>query len=129
MPGPDELVFVYGTLKMGGLYHSVMREAGGILLGTGVLAIPYPLVLSRYPCLLDQPGKGHQVLGEVYRIPEVGGWVRLDYLEGHPREYRRREETVHLGHRQVQAWTYFYLQENYLEEGLVPVREFRAADR
>jgi gamma-glutamylcyclotransferase (GGCT)/AIG2-like uncharacterized protein YtfP len=127
LPGPDELFFAYGSLKQGGQYHHFLLEQRAVCLGSGRLTIPYPLYLSAYPCLVDEPGKGHLVKGEVYRIPASSPWTRLDWLEGHPEEYRRRLEPVDLEGRRLSAWTYFYLRLERLEPGLEPVEEFRIA--
>ena len=71
------LLFVYGTLKTGGKYHSYLEEASlkaeqaiasGSLYDTGV----------GYPAMsLEGTDKIH---GEVYEIPEVL-WPALDFLE------------------------------------------------
>ena len=124
MPGPDELVFVYGTLKRGGEYHQIIVDAGARLMGTGRLLQRYPLLLARYPCLIDVPGSGFKVSGEVYSIPDPSGWRGLDWLEGHPDEYLRRVERVQVNDEIHQAWTYFFLDPDSLPQGLIPVEEF-----
>lgn len=129
IPDPGDCVFVYGTLKRGGQYHSVMVEAGGRFLGTARMLVPYPLVLAQYPCLLDQPGKGFHVRGEVFLIPDHKGWTGLDRLEGYPEEYDRRIEEVQVNGRILGAWTYFYRQESRLCPDLSPVEEFAVGTR
>ena len=124
LPQPGELVFAYGTLKMGGEYQWVMDKAGGEFIGAGKLATPYPLVIDRYPCLLDFAGKGFHVRGEVYRLPEPAGWRHLDWLEDHPHEYCRRLETVVMSAKTVVAWTYFFLRPESLLSQSSPVDEF-----
>lgn len=108
---PDSgLLFVYGTLQRGGQYHQLLEQCRARFLGSGRLLTAYPLVLAQYPCLLDQPGRGHRVHGEVYHIPSSHGWLLVDRLEGHPVEYRRRPEAVEIGGRILDAWTYFYIR-------------------
>jgi gamma-glutamylcyclotransferase (GGCT)/AIG2-like uncharacterized protein YtfP len=124
VPGPDELVFVYGTLKRGGEYHRIMADAGARLIGTGKLLQRYPLLLARYPCLIDKPGSGYQVSGEIYSIPDASSWRSLDWLEGHPDENLRRIEPVQVNGETHQAWTYFFLDPDSLPQGLSPVEEF-----
>ena len=102
-----------------------MEKAGGHYEGVGKLETPYPLILDRYPCLLDQAGKGHRVRGEVYRLEDPEGWKHLDWLENHPEEYIRRLENVRLNDRQVVAWTYFYRWPEQLQGELTPVEEFK----
>jgi gamma-glutamylcyclotransferase (GGCT)/AIG2-like uncharacterized protein YtfP len=125
----DPLLFVYGSLQRGGEYHRILLEAGGTFLAEGQLRNRYPLLLADYPCLLDQPGAGFQVEGEVYRMPEARGWKLIDHLEGHPFEYRRRLECVDLGDEAVQAWTYFYRHQNLLDANLQPVPRYRPSPR
>ena len=91
-PPTNNLLFVYGTLKRGGYYHSVIAQHSGELVGEGRLVHCYPLVVADYPCLLDQCGQGQHVRGEVYRITCAEGWQTVDRLEDNPNEYERREE-------------------------------------
>jgi gamma-glutamylcyclotransferase (GGCT)/AIG2-like uncharacterized protein YtfP len=128
-PQPNDLVFVYGTLRKGGEYQWVMGKANGVLLGHGKLNTPYPLILDRYPCLLDLPGEGYRVEGEVYQIPESSGWKHLDWLEDHPNEYLRRIEMVQMKDKIIHAWTYFYLRSENLSTDLQPVERFKIANR
>lgn len=124
LPPDGDLFFSYGTLKRGGQYHYLMQEMGAEFIGTGQLIIPYPLLLAEYPCLLDQPGSGLGVKGEVFRIPKSEGWTKLDWLEGHPDEYKRRTEPVWVNGERQMAWTYFFLQPETLDPELLPVEEF-----
>ena len=124
LPDPDDLLFVYGTLKEGGQYHHLLQREEARLVGKAVLVEAYPLILAQYPCLLDVPGRGHRVSGEVYRLPTRRGWSVVDRLEAHPVEYRRRREPVALAERTVEAWTYFYLHPDLLPAGLEPVPAF-----
>ena len=70
------LVFVYGTLKRGEPNHHWMQESDddgrAEFVGSGRTETRYPLVIaSKYniPFLLNLPGTGKQVRGEVYRCP------------------------------------------------------------
>lgn len=107
-PGAGDLLFAYGTLRRGGQYHTFLERCRARFIGKGTTQTPYPLVLAEYPCLLDQPGEGAHVNGEVFEIPEPADWEAIDHLEDHPREYRRRLEPIRTGAQTVQAWTYFY---------------------
>eukprot|EP00667_Euglena_gracilis_P019626 EG_transcript_21060 len=80
------LVFVYGTLKRGFPNHGLMRRppAAGQFCGTARTAARFPLVVAtpyRIPFLLDLPGQGHQVVGEVWDVMEDMAW-QLDAFEG-----------------------------------------------
>lgn len=110
LPPDGSLLFVYGTLQRGGQYHHFLNEAEAEFIDHGRTAIAYPLVVDAYPCLLDRPGHGFHVRGEIYRIAKSTGWIRIDYLEGHPTEYLRRQENITTGNGILAAWTYFYIQ-------------------
>ncbi|XP_046669482.1 putative gamma-glutamylcyclotransferase CG2811 isoform X2 [Homalodisca vitripennis] len=108
-------VFVYGTLKTGEPnHHWLTKPENGHskLVGEGMTLVKYPLVIaSRYniPFLLDVPGIGHNVSGEVYEIDEKM-LSNLDILEDYPSYYTRRLETIVMkaeGSIQEQCWTYF----------------------
>jgi gamma-glutamylcyclotransferase (GGCT)/AIG2-like uncharacterized protein YtfP len=123
-PKSGDLFFTYGTLKAGGKYHHLLEKNDK--LGTGTMQVPYPLVLAEYPCLLDQPGQGHHVRGEVYRITDEKCWEELDELEDHPIEFKRRRELIDLDGHTLQAWTYFYQLVDQLPDSVEPIEEFPA---
>lgn len=124
LPPDNSLLFVYGTLQQGGQYHPLLNQCGARFLGPAHLCQAYPLLLATYPCLLDCPGQGERVEGELYRLPRQEGWVALDHLEAHPVEYRRRLEAVLLGGREREAWVYFYIKGDLLPGDLPAVRRF-----
>jgi gamma-glutamylaminecyclotransferase len=111
MNSDSDLVFVYGTLKRGLGNHRVMQGAGGEFVTAARTEDSFPLVVDGLPYLLDMPGCGHRVEGEVYRVSSDEGWARLDRLEGHPNFYRRRVITV-LGEdgTRHEAWAYFVVR-------------------
>lgn len=89
-------VFVYGTLKTGEPNHSWMNDVssnGGTaqLLSVGETIEKFPLVLgTRYniPFLLNLPGNGHQISGEIYMVDKIK-LKQLDDLENFPLFYGR----------------------------------------
>ena len=120
-------VFVYGTLKSNQPNNYVLQNGGAYLenspqkkefkpaklISKAETIQKYPLVIaSKYniPYLLDKPGVGYQIKGEVYEIDDLLLAI-LDDFEGHPDYYLRREESVKLQldaeKEQVQCWTYF----------------------
>jgi len=123
-PRENDLLFAYGSLQRGGEYHEFLINAQARRLGIGELVTPYPLIVARYPCLLDRRGLGYRVRGEVYRLPHPSRWAAIDWLEDHPREYRRRLEPARLNGSIVRAWTYFYLHPQRLCRRLAAVRCF-----
>lgn len=96
------LVFVYGTLRRGGVRAMPELFPGSEL--TGVASVRGRLYdFGEYPGLLLD-GEGAPVAGEVY---EVGEEVlkRLDEIE-EPAYYSRREVEVSLGGENVKCWIY-----------------------
>ena len=76
------LVFVYGTLKKGFPNHDNYMESAKRL-GKYQTIEKYPLVLcgARYvPCMINSPGKGHHVEGELYEVDDEC-LDRIDALE------------------------------------------------
>ena len=67
-------VFVYGTLKRGLPNHKFMIDGkNGIaeFICSATTKDKYPLVVGtdyHIPFLLNQPGTGHQIMGEVYEV-------------------------------------------------------------
>jgi gamma-glutamylaminecyclotransferase len=120
-PEEHPLLFVYGTLKRGFGNHRVMLDAGGEFVCEGKTAERLPLIHRGLPYLLDQPGRGHQVEGEVFRVGTAAGWHRIDRLEGHPDFYCRRLTNI-LGDdgETYEAWTYFVARGEEFE-GLPPL--------
>jgi len=84
-------VFVFGTLKEGFPNFHVNR--GTRVSGNFVTVQPYPLYLigeRRSPWMLDQPGTGHNVCGQVFDVDDAA-LAQMDALErvGEPDGYRR----------------------------------------
>ncbi|XP_010549850.1 PREDICTED: putative gamma-glutamylcyclotransferase At3g02910 [Tarenaya hassleriana] len=81
------LVFTYGTLKRGFSNHVLMqdliRSGDASFRGIYRTLDKFPLVCGPYrvPFLLNLPGSGHRVNGELYAV-SPRGLARLDELEG-----------------------------------------------
>lgn len=66
------LLFIYGTLKQGFPNHGLNR--GHRLPGLYQTLQPYPLYVAqlphedRAPWLVDLPGQGHRVIGQVFQV-------------------------------------------------------------
>jgi gamma-glutamylaminecyclotransferase len=77
------LVFVYGTLKRGfPLFELGLADA--TYLGPAETVQPYPMYIARDfygPVMLDRPGEGLRVLGELYEVSEEQ-LPKLDEIEG-----------------------------------------------
>src|SRR3954469_2278028 len=92
MQADHVLVFVFGTLKEGFPNHAVNR--GERMPGTFVTREPYPLYLvgdRHSPWMIDTPGEGHRVAGQVFRVDAVT-LSAMDRLErvGERGGYRRK---------------------------------------
>ena len=98
----QHLVFVYGTLKVSEPNHHLIQpgSAAGqsILVGTGQTENKFPLVIAtkyNIPYLLDAVGTGNFITGEIYSVDQ-SMLERLDVLEGVPKHYQRRIESIML---------------------------------
>lgn len=94
------LVFTYGTLKRGFSNHPLLQDLSlsgdASFVGAAVTVARLPLVCGPYrvPFLLELPGAGERVAGEVYAVT-ARGLARLDELEGVARaHYERRPVAV-----------------------------------
>jgi gamma-glutamylaminecyclotransferase len=89
----ETMVIAIGTLKRGFALHE-RGLAGARYLGPHRTVEPYPMMIAGpwfAPMVLDRPGEGLRLLGELYAIDETI-LVRLDALEsvGQPGNFRRR---------------------------------------
>jgi gamma-glutamylaminecyclotransferase len=84
------LLFVYGSLKEGFPNFHVNR--GRRIPGTFRTVQRYPLFLAdgALPCLLPQPGSGHQIVGQLFEV-QAEHLAAMDALErvGEPGGYDR----------------------------------------
>lgn len=110
-------VFVYGTLKRGQPNNYWMTDATpgspARFLGTGKMVLEHPLVIAtRYnvPFLLDQPGTGKRVQGEVYSV-DAQRLAHLDELERYPEFYTRKV-------LDIEVVQYFEKQNNKVDTNL-----------
>ncbi|KAL0900667.1 hypothetical protein Bca101_084628 [Brassica carinata] len=96
IPAKTTLVFTYGTLKRGFSNHVLMqdliRSGDASFKGVYQTLDKYPLVCGPYrvPFLLNKPGSGHRVTGELYAV-SPRGLSRLDELEGITRGHYVRQ--------------------------------------
>lgn len=95
LAGQENLVFTYGTLKEGfsnhGIVQEMIRSGEASYVGVYRTADRYPLVCGPYrvPFLLNLPGEGQSVWGEVYAVSSAG-IARMDELEGTRRGHYER---------------------------------------
>lgn len=85
-------VFVYGTLKRGFPNFDAHMQTAEFV-GAARTVTAYPLVIGgswRTPYLIDEPGNGHRVAGEIFAV-DGQTLALLDQLEGldHPKGYHR----------------------------------------
>ncbi|GFQ00404.1 putative gamma-glutamylcyclotransferase at3g02910 [Phtheirospermum japonicum] len=105
MPGGGEgrvggddvsLIFVYGTLKHGIYNHKLLEDLVGTrdaaYLGPHTTVEAFPLVCGPHgiPYLINLPGSGLRVRGELYSVSSGPGLARLDELEGLDRGHYER---------------------------------------
>jgi len=100
----DNLVATYGTLKRGEGNHHYVKTAKYI--GRGVTAEKYPLVIKGLPYVYKEPGVGHQVEVDVFKVSD-SRLQRMDVLESHPRWYKREEVNIEVNGKTLTCWLYF----------------------
>jgi gamma-glutamylaminecyclotransferase len=105
----EELVAVYGTLKMGysNYWHYLSSSR---YVDSGRTLNKYPLIIKGLPYLLDDVSKGHNVEVDIFAVSE-STLEKLDRLEGHPNWYRRKKIPIRVGHRILSCWIYFNMSE------------------
>jgi len=97
------LLFTYGTLLPNEPRHHILTEGNARRLGPATTGPGYALLdLGAFPALVHRPrtrlmaeeGAGlGQVVGELYEIDQPL-LDYLDYIEGHPRFYRREPVAI-----------------------------------
>ena len=107
-------LFVFGTLKQG--FCNFAFNRGLRLGGDWVTVQPYPLYISgadRLPWLLERPGQGLPVVGQLFEVDEAM-LAELDRFEqvDEPLWYQRRRIQLRphpggLDAEAVDAWVYF----------------------
>ncbi|XP_062145686.1 putative gamma-glutamylcyclotransferase At3g02910 [Alnus glutinosa] len=81
------VIFTYGTLKRGfpnyHLMQSLIDQNDAVFLGPHMTLHAYPLVCGAHgiPFLINLPGSGFRVTGDLYSV-STRGLVRVDELEG-----------------------------------------------
>ena len=126
----ENLVFVFGTLKEG--FPNFSTNRGIRVPGSFKTVTPYPLYLvgeRHSPWLLDEPGAGNCVFGELYRV-DLETLVAMDRLErvSEPDGYRRKLLELEGDERQVlSAYAYLKQRQHLLpsEIKLGPLREYK----
>jgi gamma-glutamylcyclotransferase (GGCT)/AIG2-like uncharacterized protein YtfP len=110
MNAPDELVFVYGTLRRGASNH--FRMNGAEFVRSGILR-GRMYRFGWYPGLVVDP-RGDDLIGEVYAVgPEL--LAALDLFEGLSAgeivgsEYQRVRVTITGGEPPIEAWVWEWL--------------------
>lgn len=87
-------VFVYGTLKINQPNHNYLTELNNGFaeyICNGSTRDTFPLLIAtkyNIPFLLNLPGTGHNINGEIYTI-DVMMLSKLDLLESYPKVYDR----------------------------------------
>ncbi|KAH7854449.1 hypothetical protein Vadar_013916 [Vaccinium darrowii] len=122
------LIFTYGTLKKGfsnhGLLEEMMATGDASYLGPYTTVDEYPLLCGpfRVPFLLNFPGSGHRVSGELYAVSPAA-LQRMDELEGTSKgHYERLPVKVESGgggreEERVVMWAEaYYADRSYAEE-------------
>lgn len=114
-------VFVYGTLKTGQPNHRVLLDGAhgcAAFRGRARTLEPYPLVIAgehNIPRLLNLPGRGHRVFGEVYEV-DLRMLRFLDEFESCPDMYQRTRLHVALEGARAPLECFVYTTATYPPE-------------
>jgi gamma-glutamylcyclotransferase (GGCT)/AIG2-like uncharacterized protein YtfP len=106
------LVFVYGSLRRGGIAHARLRPAGQCLGPASIAGRLYDL--GPYPAARPARCPRERVQGELYRLTRPAAFAALDRYEGCAPpagmvpEYRRELARVTQAGRRRLAWVYWY---------------------
>lgn len=96
----DQNVFVYGTLRSTERNHELLQKLGCMFVSKAQIRGEVLNTDLGIPFLMEGLGL---VDGEVYATNEQG-LRQLDYFEGHPTFYERREVQTESG---IKVWVYF----------------------
>jgi len=108
----SSLLFVYGTLKLGGKRHHEIAERAELLGAARIQGQLFRIRGQTYPGAF--PGdSGDYIQGELYRLATpLETLKRLDEIEGCKEGlFIRRLVDVWQGNRRMKAWVYFYSRE------------------
>lgn len=123
-----EKVFIYGTLRRGFCNHEYIWGRIGFL-GLCATTKPHPLVIGarwRSPYLLDEPGEGLCVKGDLFEADEDAMKI-MDQLEsvGKPKGYLRQKIMVSTADGQdVEAWAYLKRRQDVEGDVSDPIEEY-----
>ena len=123
-----EMVFIYGTLRRGFCNHDYVWGRIGFE-GLCRTKQRFPLVIGarwRSPYLLNEPGEGMAVKGDLFEADEEGLRI-MDALEsvGKPKGYLREKITVVTDDGQeVEAWAYLKRRDDVEGDVSEPMEEY-----
>jgi gamma-glutamylcyclotransferase (GGCT)/AIG2-like uncharacterized protein YtfP len=117
----NHLVFVYGTLKKGGMYHYLLEDAQycGRSVTCDTCDKMQMFDQGEYPVVIRSATLGYAIRGELWRV-SASTLQKLDDLEGLDEGlYQRIETQVRSNGELFTAWIYLYLPstESMLECG------------
>jgi gamma-glutamylcyclotransferase (GGCT)/AIG2-like uncharacterized protein YtfP len=102
-----QVVFVYGTLKVGEHLHFYMEDIDAQFIGKGVTVNRYSLYVGLLPKVIENIATS-KIYGELYYVDKEG-LQELDFLEGIAvGHYYRKKVKVRGPNDIIPAWMYFY---------------------
>lgn len=129
-------IFVYGTLKRGQPNHYRMLDSANghsSFLSSACTVGKFPLIISgqyNIPFLLDAPGRGHRIQGEVYSVDERM-LAFLDDFERVPTWYQRVPVEVQMeksgGDGAATTVAFVYMRKEF-EQELLQLQCFESYD-
>ncbi len=102
------LLFVYGTLKRGGEFHSELTERAHFVGAAKIQGKLFRIQGESYPGAI-QTDSMEYIHGELYELAEPEMLAKIDDLEECDRGlFTRKLVDAWIGKKKVKAWAYFY---------------------
>ncbi|EYU39455.1 hypothetical protein ABFS82_06G203400 [Erythranthe guttata] len=111
------LIFVYGTLKRGFYNHKLIQTTDAAFIGPHTTVESFPLVCGPHgiPYLINLPGSGTRIHGELYSVSSGLGLARLDELEGIDRGHYERLPVAVCGGERVRVVEAYFAHREFGE--------------
>jgi len=106
MDAENNLVFVYGSLKIGE-HNNVILKNSQFIFDATTLENQFDMIdLGSFPAVIN--GGSNKIMGEVYKVDNAT-LQRLDALEGNGVFYKREQRLVKSCNEDIQALAWIYI--------------------
>jgi len=110
----ENLLFVYGTLKRGGEFHSELTEKAHFVGAAKIQGKLFRIQGESYPGAIQTDSKEY-IQGELYELAEPAEMLaKIDELEEcNQGLFIRKLVDSWVGKKKVKAWAYFYAKRTH----------------